>query len=371
MHRTNLWKTATLLNTRYALWVLLLLVGCKEKNIPPEEVPQNGWEKNSLNPVVRKGLPYGSDFYALSDCWVLKENGVYKMWYTSGGAVSPDTVLHSSISYATSADGVHWTKYGQKPVLDVTKSAWDSLGVETASVLIDSAAPAAQRYQMWYSGQSHPTIGYQLGYAYSPDGIQWTKHPGAVLATGRGGEWDNAFLEGPSVLKAGNSYHMWYAGFDSSFNAQHTDGKVSIGYATSLDGITWRKYSDNPVLSTSTGKWDAVYVQDPHVIQYNGRYHMWYGGADGYDHYGQQTGYAWSTDGIHWTKSSNNPVLKRGNPGIWDANTASFPCVILDGNQIKMWYTGKDVDPLPAWPNPYFWEIGYAQKNLPVGQLLD
>jgi hypothetical protein len=26
-----------------------------------------------------------------------------------------------------------------------------------------------------------------------------------------------------------------------------------------------------------------------------------------------------------------------------------------------MWYTGKDAMPLPAYPTPYFWDIGYAE----------
>gem|GEM_PF-4457872 len=32
--------------------------------------------------------------------------------------------------------------------MDVSVDAWDSLGVETASVIIDDAAPANQRYKM-------------------------------------------------------------------------------------------------------------------------------------------------------------------------------------------------------------------------------
>ncbi len=235
---------------------------------------------------MKRSAPYAYDFFALSDCWVLRENGTYKMWYTGGGAVDPDTILHSNIGYATSSDGVHWTKYAQNPVLDVTKTAWDSIGVETVTVLIDETAPSGERYKMWYAGQTFNEYRYEIGYAYSGDGIHWTKHTGPVVTVGTGGEWDNGFLEGPSVIKEGNTYKMWYAAFDELENGQASDYKVCIGYATSNDGINWTKRS-MPVLLPDEGKWDAVYVQDPHVIKYKNLYHMWYGGTKVYDNYFQ------------------------------------------------------------------------------------
>ncbi len=358
----------TLLRLFSFITVLVLLFSCKKKvdSIPELKI----WQKSDLNPVLKKGVPINSDFYAISDCWVMKDNGVYKMWYTGGGPVSPDTILHSNIGYAWSVDGISWIKEANNPVLDISKTAWDSSGVETVTVIIDNDAPAIERYKMWYAGQTINAIRYDIGYAYSADGIQWTKHPGAVITVGISSDWDNAFIEGPSVIKDGNVYKMWYAGYDAEIDGQSTDGKASIGYATSVDGINWTKYFSNPVLKTGIGMWDAVYVQDPHVVKYNNLYHMWYGGVNVYDNYYQQTGYAYSVDGINWVKSTSNPILKRGSSGTWDANTASFPSVIIEGDKLKMWYTGKDVEPLPTWPNPYFWEIGYAEKNMPVGQMM-
>jgi hypothetical protein len=321
---------------------------------------QENWTKFQNSPVLERdtiiaNLP--NDYIAISDPWVIKQGTVFKMWYTCGGINYPaDEELRSRICYCESPDGVNWIKYAGNPVLDVSYNGdWDSLGVETVSVLIDDLAPANERYKMWYAGQYFNDYRYDFGYAYSPDGKNWTKHPGTVMEIGNATSWEGGFIEGPSVLKDGNVYKMWYTGYDL------TNGKVNTGYATSPDGISWTKYAGNPVITTGNiGEWDSFTVQDPHVLKIGTTYHMWYGGMDQDDAYGQETGYAFSSDGIAWTKSTLNPVLQKGSPGDWDDTIASFPSVLLDNGVLKMWYTGKDVDPLPANSTDYYWEIGYA-----------
>jgi predicted GH43/DUF377 family glycosyl hydrolase len=329
-----------------------------------------GWIKHTDNPVLKPGRKTGAstnDYYNLSDCYVIKDSGVFKMWYTSSGPTSISSVNHCNISYATSDDGIEWTKYIGNPVLDIDPDSWDEYAVETVSILIDPDDTPDKRFKMWYAGETSNVAGnpaYDIGYAYSSDGINWIKYPSPVLIKGDSSQWDNSFIEGPCVIKDGALYRMWYAGMDAVANIQATDGKVCIGYATSPDGISWLKDPNNPVMMTGNNpSWDYRTVQDPHVIKYNGMYHMWYGGkTNDVVNYGQQTGYASSEDGKNWTKSSNNPVLSRGAAGQWDAVTASFGSVVIDNGKIKIWYTGMDKDYNPLLPE--FWEIGYAEKVL-------
>ena len=324
---------------------------------------QENWIKYPNNPVLKRdtviaNLP--NDLIAISDPWIIKEGVVYKMWYTCGGFNYPSDSINfrSRICYCESSDGIAWTKYSGNPVLDVSyNGGWDSLGVETVSILIDSVAPSNQRYKMWYAGQYFNSYRYDFGYAYSADGKSWTKHPSQVLQVGNSTAWDGGFIEGPSVLKDGSIYKMWYTGYDL------TNGKVNTGYATSSDGIVWTKYSGNPVLHIGSVGWDTYKIQDPQVVKIGNIYHMWYGGDSQDSIYGQETGYAYSSDGINWTKSLLNPILKKGTAGLWDANTASFPAVILDNGILKMWYTGKDVDPTPPGSLNYYWELGYATDS--------
>ena len=332
--------------------------------ITPFSFSQVLWTKDPQNPVLRRdtvlaNLP--NDLIAISDPWVIKENSVYKMWYTAGGLNYPtDTELRSRICYAESWDGITWSKYGANPVLDVDyNGSWDSLGVETVSVIIDPAAPLNARYKMWYAGQTFNSYRYEIGYAFSPDGINWQKYPTPVLQVGAANEWDNGFLEGPSVIFDGTTYKMWYCGYDVTVNGSGTDGQANIGYAESSDGISWVKSPQNPVMTVTAGEWDAVSVQDPHVL-YDGLYYMWYGGNE-VDGYGQQVGYATSADGIQWTKSGANPVLTKGGVGEWDRNTASFPSVLVENGLFRMWYTGKDIEPTIPNDLNYYWEVGYAE----------
>jgi predicted GH43/DUF377 family glycosyl hydrolase len=279
---------------------------------------------------------------------------------------------HCNISYAESADGIAWTKYGGNPVLDASPSSWDAYAVETVTVLIDDDAEAGERYKMWYAGRTSDIAGnpgYDIGYAWSADGVSWTKSGAPILVRGSGAEWDNYFLEGPSVIQDQGIFKMWYAGMDAVGNNQASDGKVCIGYAESADGVAWMKHAGPVLITGGPGAWDSMTCQDPCVLMIGDSYGLWYGGKSGdVRNYGQRTGFALSDDGISWTKSAANPVFGRGAAGSWDAVTASYGTLLLDGDTLKLWYTGMDKDYAPPASVPDFWEIGYASMLIEDGE---
>ena len=61
--------------------------------------------------------------YALSKPWVVKENGIYKMWYSYRGNGSIDTYR---IGYAESKDGLDWIRKDAEVGIDVSDRGWDS-----------------------------------------------------------------------------------------------------------------------------------------------------------------------------------------------------------------------------------------------------
>ncbi|MBP9152696.1 MAG: hypothetical protein KBF73_10465 [Flavobacteriales bacterium] len=60
--------------------------------------------------TVITNLP--NDLIAISDSWVMKENGVYKTFTICGGLNYPtNTELRSRICYCASTDGINWKRH--------------------------------------------------------------------------------------------------------------------------------------------------------------------------------------------------------------------------------------------------------------------
>jgi len=131
---------------------------------------------------------------------------------------------------------------------------------------------------------------------------------------------DLGHAEYPVVIKDGTVYKMWYSGFNPA------DGRWRIHYAVSTDGTTWQKFG--VVLDVgATTAWDGGRIAFPFVVKdVNGQYHMWYGGAAG-DTTDYEIGYATSANGLTWTKWSGNPVIRRTALG---ARLIVDPAVVYD-----------------------------------------
>jgi len=225
------------------------------------------WAKNPGNPVLEKGPPGSWDCEEIGEPAVIKDGGVYRMWYWGYDGAN------GCVGYATSSDGLNWTKH-PSAVMDIgPPGSFDDVSATEFSVLKDGSI-----YKMWYTGNDDGPIGY----ATSSDGISWTKHPSPVLYLGSPGSWDVQEIDNPSVITDGGTFLMWYGGEDTS-------SKSTIGYATSPDGLSWGKYVGNPVLGPGLpGSWDQSGIDCPSVIVDGSLYKMWY------DSGGQGIGYAYS-----------------------------------------------------------------------------
>ncbi|MBI4430020.1 MAG: hypothetical protein HY562_12980, partial [Ignavibacteriales bacterium] len=99
----------------------------------------------------------------------------------------------------------------------------------------------------------------------------------------------------------------------------------------------WFKYESNPVLDHGpVGSWDDVGVFISSVIVEKGIYRAWYTGEDGKN---RRIGYATSRDGLSWKKHPS-PVLDIGIDASWEAEHVIVPDVIFTGSQYVMWYSG-------------------------------
>ena len=240
------------------------------------------------------------------------------------GAVSDCPQLPRSFG-PTGMQGKELLSWSGKPapVLEAGPAgSWDEIGVIGPEVL-----RMGDDYRMWYTGISGST--YQIGAATSKDGLVWEKYAAnPVLTVGEAGSWDEQYVWAPAVLHYSSTWEMWYVGYSGATGSQ-------IGYATSQDGVNWVKYGGNPVLSASFfDAWESSGLISPHVLYENGRYHMWYSNnPHGY------IGYAVSSDGIHWERYPENPLIEPS--GGDDENCGMVNYVspsILHLDQYHMWY---------------------------------
>jgi uncharacterized repeat protein (TIGR01451 family) len=118
-------------------------------------------------------LPHGgsSDWdsaFASFGTVIRESTGVWHMWYSGG-----QTMVFSGIGYATSTDGINWTKSAANPVLSAaTGPAWRNSFTAIPSVIFSPTRfdghGNASRYKMWFSGRSSAG-NYAIGYMYSQD----------------------------------------------------------------------------------------------------------------------------------------------------------------------------------------------------------
>jgi len=159
------------------------------------------------------------------------KEGLYKMWYA---AVGEKNYLSFRIGYATSKDGISWTRQPE-PVLDGGgPGTWDETWVSHTEVIRD---PKAGYHLFYFSTPlSEVCEGCEMqpgmiGHAYSVDGIQWIRNPKNPILSPRKGKWDAWTVGGPSVILHQGKFWLWYHGFESKRGL-----KSAIGLATAPCG---------------------------------------------------------------------------------------------------------------------------------------
>jgi predicted GH43/DUF377 family glycosyl hydrolase len=194
---------------------------------------------------------------------VIKRADGYHLWYT-GQANG-----RSEIGYATSPDGIHWSRMAQ-PVLTPAEP-WEKVAVMCPDVLWDEDA---RQYRMWYSGgeQYEPDA---IGYATSPDGIHWSRLAAPVFAADPSNSWEQHKVTACQVVRKDGWFYMFYIGFRDIDHA-------AIGIARSRDGVTgWQRCPSNPIVSPTPDGWDADACYKPFAIFDGKRWLLWYNGRRG------------------------------------------------------------------------------------------
>jgi len=306
---------------QHGLLMIALILSIVGSLIPISWAETGQWVKYSGNPVLSP-TPGGWDAREVLMPRLLYDGTIFRMWYL--GYRSETELNLGKIGYATSQDGIAWTKHPDPVLTPGSQGAWDASSVWGGSVIWNGS-----KFVMWYRGEGRGFEEGAVGLATSSDGVSWTKY--AANPVLKATSIDKAELGHPYVIWDGSEYKMWY-------NGRSDSGKMRIFLATSGDGIAWTKRT-SPVVSTSASGWDAGWVYCPTVIFDGSKYGMWYSAMDrNYQYRG--IGYATSDDGVSWRKSTTNPILSGGPAGAWDGYGAvDNQGVLMFRGKVMLYYS--------------------------------
>jgi predicted GH43/DUF377 family glycosyl hydrolase len=270
----------------------------------------------------------------------------YVMYYTGSAEPGGPTV----ILRASSTDGKAWTRAAtpNTAVLSPTPGSFDEKGVGAPDVRFDPA-DLTTPYRMWYSGRGtvFGGIGYAtstdgISWTKYTGTANASDPPAAVLDHGIGGSGDSFSTADPSVIKDGAVYKMWYTGDDSN--------RKRINYATSTDGIAWQKggtvlgpESANVTANFSEGAYAPV------VWKTGTTYNLLFSGRKFVSGTVYQTKIQSSTssDGINWG-SIGVGLNPAGSASNFDNSNLEAPTVFEEGvagaERYKLYYAGNTLD---------------------------
>ena len=288
----------------------------------PDLVKSNGgWEKYECNPVF--GNKETGTFF---DPIVLPcENREYK--YKMFFSWRPK----KSLAVSVSGDGINWNAPEVILEPDIT-TGWED-DINRCGVIEKDG-----RLHVWHTGQAHGNS--WIGYAYSdiPDigKISLKRYSNEPVIIPEQ-PWENMSVMNPCVLwdEEQKIYQMWYA-------AGETYEPNAICYATSIDGINWRKHRANPIFTKNP---DNIYEQNRiggcQVIRYKNGYLMFYIGYEDIDT--ARICGAWSPDGVsRWKRFDANPLISP-EPGKWDGDACYKPSIVYEEENKRwlLWYNGR------------------------------
>lgn len=228
------------------------------------------WERHP-QPVLQVGSSDGYELDTLNPYVIFNSDlNLYQMWYSSYSINWPSGPDRFRLRYATSTDGINWNRH-ENFVLTGSPNPndWDSGGIARGISIIY----ADNLYKMWYTGTDWGT-NWKVGYATSPDGINWTKQNNGSPVITPTYPYELSKVNFPNVEFDNGIYRMIYG-------ASPGDLPTRFVYATSIDGILWTKLpNENPILSIGNmGSFDSIVISGSSLAHINNNTsYLWYGG---------------------------------------------------------------------------------------------
>ncbi|MFM8802564.1 MAG: glycosylase, partial [Planctomycetia bacterium] len=203
----------------------------------------------SRDPLLAGGGPGAWDRDLRERGWIMREGDCWHLWYTgSNPELDPGRMAVRRLGYATSADGLNWTRSAANPLV---KDAW----VEDVCVMKQGGC-----YRMFAEGEQD--IAHLLT---SVDRVHWRRH-GPLDIRMKDGRPIPAGPRGtPAVWFERGVWHLYYERMDRG-----------VWLATSRDLETFTNVSDEPVIACGPEPYDAQKIAVDQILRYGGRTYAYY-----------------------------------------------------------------------------------------------
>lgn len=143
-----------------------------------------------------------------ASCCVRIDEGLWRMWYLNcvrWEKVDNEIRHFYHIKYAESSDGVIWRRDGTVAI--------DFLDENEYAISVPRVLKEKNIYKMWYSYRAGARAKtYRIGYAESPDGIDWTRRDDQVDLDVTEGAWDGEMICYPFIFDSNGRRYMLYNG---------------------------------------------------------------------------------------------------------------------------------------------------------------
>jgi hypothetical protein len=216
------------------------------------------WTRDSGNPVIAAGSSGAWDDDHVKDPWLIHDGSQFVVYY----AGHDGTKYQVGRATASSVSGP-WTKAGGNPLVTVgSGGAFDDAGV-IFPVVLHEPTDTGREWKLWYGANDGTTI--RVGYAYSSDGLSWTKH-GQVINVGAGGTWSDEGVAPGAVYNDGGTYHLYVAGRQGPTNPRWQGGLYTFtdpegSYTAASNPVMLARFNDantSQTLTANTASGSAV-----------------------------------------------------------------------------------------------------------------
>jgi predicted GH43/DUF377 family glycosyl hydrolase len=228
------------------------------------------------NPIL-EGDQTGFDAFGVAQAQVIRSDSGWVLYYNAREIAGFSSGPFFGRATAQALTGP-WTTYDEPVLTSGRRGEWDSDFIYLGPVLVLEDGS----YVLYYGGGSDLTSQekFFIGMATSKDGISWKKyndpstkdHPFAEsdpVMTGTPGTWDASVVLADAVIKLPGGFGMYYAGTrNQATSSSPEESQIgSIGFATSKDGIHWKKYRNNPVYQLADDPYSKILGNSGTIIQ--------------------------------------------------------------------------------------------------------